>query len=30
LIQLPQYKRASDGKIIASLLSDEEIRRRFA
>lgn len=30
LIQLPQYKRASDGKIIASLMSDEEIRRRFA
>jgi len=29
LLQLPSYRRSSDGKIIVSLLSDEEIGKRF-
>ena len=29
LLQLPSYRRTSDGKIIVSLLSDEEINKRF-
>lgn len=30
LIALPQYQRSAKGKIIVSLLSDEEINKRFA
>jgi DNA mismatch repair protein MutL len=29
LVSLPQYRRTNDGKIILSLLSDEEINKRF-
>ena len=29
LVQLPSYRRTSEGKIILSLLSDEEINKRF-
>ncbi len=29
LVQLPQYRRTSDGKTIVSLLTDEEIGKRF-
>ena len=29
LLQLPSYRRTNDGKIIVSLLSDEEINKRF-
>jgi DNA mismatch repair protein MutL len=30
LVQLPSYRRTADGKIIVSLLTDEEINRRFS
>ena len=30
LVQLPQYRRMADGKIIVSLLTDDEISRRFS
>ena len=29
LVQLPSYRRTADGKVIVSLLSDEEINKRF-
>ena len=29
LVQLPQYRRTADGKLIVSLLTDEEINKRF-
>ena len=29
LVQLPSYRRMADGKTIVSLLSDEEINKRF-
>lgn len=29
LVQLPQYRRMADGKLIVSLLTDEEINKRF-
>jgi len=29
LVALPQYRRTADGKIIVSLLTDEEINKRF-
>ena len=29
LIALPQYRRTSDGKTIVSLLSDDELAKRF-
>ena len=29
LVRLPQYRRTADGKVIVSLLTDEEINKRF-
>ena len=29
LFALPQYRRMSDGKVIVSLMTDEEINKRF-
>jgi hypothetical protein len=29
LLALPQYRRTADGKTIVSLLTDEEINKRF-
>ena len=29
LIQLPSYRRTADGKTIVSLMSDDEINKRF-
>ena len=29
LVQLPQYRHMADGKIIVSLMSDDEINKRF-